>query len=100
MVRYFAAKLGYSDGRYTKNLDDGSRQVILATVAVGRVKDYGTQLATGLKVAPSGFDSVCGGPHKTWRGYVGGLDRSSVMHVVYDTGQSYPQWLVTYRVGP
>lgn len=99
---YFAENAAYSDGGSPpfayQTGTPGVRQMFLAQVLCGRVKDYGKELMRGLKRPPlvEGshgllYDSVQGGPHTS---YGGG---PSVMHVVYTTSHSYPSYIVTYE---
>lgn len=95
---YFAADSNYSIACYAYPKPGTSpleKQIFLATVLCGVSKNYGTAKATHLKraeVQPDGnlFDSSYGGPH-----LVGSV--KSMMYVVYETSQSYPLYLYTYR---
>jgi len=94
---YFADAASYCDENFAFEPAEQSsspkcRQLILARVLCGRVREYGTEKAPDLTLPPEGYDSVRGGPHKfNDRGVA-----SCHMTVVYDRAQAYPQYVVTY----
>ena len=97
---YFSDSAAYCDESYayvpSEQPDPAPqqhRQLILAHVLCGHVKEYGTRVDPALKFPPPGFDSVHGGPHKFNPAAV----CSCNMTVVYDRTQVYPQYIVTYR---
>ena len=95
---YFATDSSYSISSYayTKtSTSSNEKQIFLAQVLCGVSKNYGMAKATYLKRPPeqaSGllYDSSYGGPH-----VVGST--KSMMYVVYETAQSYPLYLYTYK---
>ena len=96
---YFSDSAAYCDESYAyvpleqPGPQQQQRQLILAHVLCGEVKEYGLQKKRALKFPPEGFDSVRGGPHKFNPTAV----HSCNMTVVYDRTQVYPQYIVTYR---
>ena len=98
---YFADSAAYCDESYAyvpreQPGPHQHRQLILAHVLCGEVKEYGHRKDRALKFPPTGFDSVRGGPHKFRPSAV----HSCNMTVVYDRTQVYPQYIVTYSQGP
>ena len=95
---YFSDTAAYCDESYAfeeagQSVSPPHRELILARVLCGRVKEYGETKAPELTFPPEGFDSVRGGPHKfNARGVA-----SCNMTVVYDREQVYPQYVVRYR---
>jgi len=97
---YFSDTASYCDESFAYHApgQPGSptrRQLILARVLCGRVKDYGMAKEPELRFPPPGFDSVRGGPHKFNDAGVASCN----MTVVYDRCQVYPQYIVTYDPG-
>jgi len=94
---YFSDSAAYCDESYAfeeagQSVSPPHRELILARVLCGRVKEYGETKAPELAFPPEGFDSVRGGPHKfNARGVA-----SCNMTVVYDRAQVYPQYVVRY----
>jgi len=94
---YFSDTAAYCDENYAfveagQSVSPPHRELILARVLCGRVKEYGETKARELAFPPEGFDSVRGGPHKfNARGVA-----SCNMTVVYDRAQVYPQYVVRY----
>ena len=94
---YFSDTAAYCDESYAfeeagQSVSPPHRELILARVLCGRVKEYGEIKAPELAFPPEGFDSVRGGPHKfNARGMT-----SCNMTVVYDRAQVYPQYVVRY----
>jgi len=94
---YFSDTAAYCDESYAfeeagQSVSPPHRELILARVLCGRVKEYGETKAPELISPPEGFDSVRGGPHKfNARGVA-----SCCMTVVYDRAQVYPQYVVRY----
>ena len=100
---YFAERAAYSDESYaheTAHMATGAhaavpvRQLLLCRVLCGEHWDYGTGTDRALVKPPPGCKSVKGGPHR----FSGAAREESVMWVVYDLAQVYPQLLVTYTV--
>ena len=101
---YFAERAAYSDENFAHNTADmasgtGTRavpvsQLLLCRVLCGNHKEYGKGIARGLVKPPAGYKSVRGGPHR----FNSAAREASVMWVVYDLAQVYPQLLVTYTV--
>ena len=94
---YFSDTAAYCDESYAfeeagQSISPPHRQLILARVLCGRVKEYGETKAPQLMFPPEGFDSVRGGPHKFNAGGVASCN----MAVVYDRAQVYPQYVVRY----
>eukprot|EP00299_Pterocystis_sp_00344_P019257 c9574_g1_i1.p1 GENE.c9574_g1_i1~~c9574_g1_i1.p1 ORF type:complete len:151 (-),score=35.78 c9574_g1_i1:97-549(-) len=81
---YFAYNASYSHGYAHES--DGLRHFFVCRVELGRVKDLSASSDRNLVRAPIGFDSV--------QGATGG----STVFIVYDIAQSYPEYLVSYRV--
>ena len=84
---YFAERAAYSHTSYRHKSGRGRYQLILARVLCGKGKEMGTTTDRSLVKAPPGYNSV--------HGY--GATRSS-MWVVYDRAQSYPAFVVTYKI--
>ena len=94
---YFSDTAAYCDESYAfeeagQSVSPPRRELILARVLCGRVREYGKAKAPELTFAPEGFDSVRGGPHKFNAGGVASCN----MTVVFDRVQVYPQYIVTY----
>jgi O-acetyl-ADP-ribose deacetylase (regulator of RNase III) len=81
---YIAANASYSDA-YSSDGNNGERQFFYVRAALGRPSEMLPNAST--RAPPPGFDSV--------RGTTGG----SRVHMLYDLGQAYPEYLVTYRRG-
>jgi hypothetical protein len=79
---YLAEKASYSD-TYSADAGGGLRQLFYVRASLGRVADMPPSSA--LRAPPAGHDSVAG--------TTGG----SRVHMVYDLGQAYPDYVVTYR---
>ena len=75
------------------------KQMIVCRAALGRGHDYGTTTDSDLVAPPpipgdargDGYDSVQGGPHTPGGGT--SVDKS-VMHVLYESCQAYPEYIV------
>jgi len=61
---YCDEKFAFASKSEGQSVVGQQRQLILARVMCGRVKEYGTEKAPELTLPPEGFDSVRGGPHK------------------------------------
>mmetsp|Transcript_8486 Transcript_8486/g.21756 ORF Transcript_8486/g.21756 Transcript_8486/m.21756 type:complete len:648 (+) Transcript_8486:1687-3630(+) len=110
---YLAERARYSSyDTYAHMPDRGShpnrRQLIVVRAAVGRARDFGSTVndATQALAQPpeelSGtrYDSVRGGPHHPFYRaghpfYKKGPD-DSAMYVLYEPGQAYPEYVVTF----
>ena len=97
---YFAERPTYSH-RYAHYVVqvDGTRHytILVCRVLCGRIRSMGMATdrhLTRLLLPPEDFDSVEGGPHVPRNGTPAD---ASVMHVVYQDAQVYPEFLVTYR---
>ena len=99
---YFSDSAAYCDENYAyvppeqPRPQQQQRQLILAHVLCGQVKEYGVNIDMTLKFPHAGFDCVRGGPHKFNPAAV----HSCNMTVVYDRTQVYPQYIVTYQNAP
>lgn len=82
---YFAESMAYSDTYAHKQAGTGRKQVFIALVCAGDVDERGKQRDSSIVKPAAGKDSV--------RGEVA-ASHSAV--IVYDLGQAYPQYLVTY----
>jgi hypothetical protein len=88
---YVAEKSEYSDQYSFKNTDGAKRSIFLVRVALGEFRVYGSAQDNSLTKPPKNartgrmYDSVQGGPHS-----------GSMMYVVYDLQQVYPEYIVTY----
>lgn len=80
------------------------RQLLLVRAAVGEARDYGHEIHRKLSKPPRQeflqnagllFDSVKGGPHRPHKAGPGKDD--SVMFVLYDLAQAYPEYVVTFQ---
>ena len=94
---YFSDTAAYCDESYAfeeagQSVSPPHRELILARVLCGRVKEYGKKKKPELMFPPEGFDSVRGGPHK----FNASGNASCNMTVVYDRAQVYPQYVVRY----
>jgi hypothetical protein len=85
--------------------DDGTnnlRSLLLVRTALGTVRDYGAATKQELRLPPLNpdtgfqFDSVRGGPHNP-TGKGAGINDSR-MSILYDLGQVYPEYIVTFSV--
>jgi hypothetical protein len=81
------------------------RQLLLVRAAVGEARDYGPEIHRKLSKPPRQeflqnagllFDSVKGGPHRPHKAGPGKDD--SVMFVLYDLAQAYPEYVVTFQI--
>ena len=80
------------------------RQLLLVRAALGRSFDFGDHVGDdtrALKKPPEEspsvlYDSVRGGPHMP--ACSGPGDNDSVMFVLYDLAQAYPEYVVTYVI--
>ena len=79
------------------------RSLLLVRAALGKIYDYESVVndeTQALKMPPkdtrSGllYDSVQGGPHRPSQSGPG--ERNSVIWVVYETAQVYPEYVVKY----
>ena len=103
---YLAEKARYSNGTAEKTYafvePDGTRSLLLVRAALGRQCVFADAIDRELRMPPrdedSGLlcDSVQGGPHRPQKSGPGAMD--SCIHVVYDVGQVYPEYVVKYRL--
>eukprot|EP00729_Bicosta_minor_P008334 gene8334-25276_t len=99
---YLAKKAQYSDASYVHcpdHPDTRRRQLVLVRAAVGTPVDFEDRIDRTLTKPPEEapgklFDSVKGGPHRPKKSGAGAND--SVMVVLYDLAQAYPEYIVTY----
>jgi len=91
---YFSDSAAYCDESFAFVRTESAthRELILARVLCGRVKEFGQHKAPELMFPPEGFDSVRGGPHKFNAHSVASCNFT----VVYDRAQVYPQYIVEY----
>jgi hypothetical protein len=80
---YVAVNASYSDVYSSDGPDGTSRQFFVARAALGRTKDL--KADSSIRQPPPGFESVQG------------VTNGSRVHMLYDLGQAYPEYLVTYR---
>jgi len=97
---YFAVQPGYSHSRAHRTVEDGITlyHMLICRVICGRPRQFGGQIArdfTRLNLPPEDFDCVEGGPHQPTQQGPG--PDASMMYVVYQGAQVYPDFLVTYR---
>merc|ERR1712218_553685 len=96
---YFAATPSYSHNyAYFSESTVGERlySLLICRVVCGRVKQMGREIVGGMSrrdLPPDKYDSVEGGPH-------GSGSNPSMIYVVYDGAQAFPEFLVTYRRKP
>jgi len=102
---YFAAKPQYAmSGRYPHQTLSPERiecfQVLICSVLCGSMRDFGTEVDLNLsrKTLPaSDYDSTTGGPHRPGAQGPGDGRRASIIHVVYNGVQIYPEFVLTVR---
>ena len=73
-------------------------QLLICRVLCGRVRAMGQPIdreMTRLRLPSTEFDSIEGGPHCPKRAGPG--PSASLMYVVYEASQVYPDFIVTYR---
>jgi O-acetyl-ADP-ribose deacetylase (regulator of RNase III) len=80
---YIAVNASYSHN-YSSVLPDGQHQFFFARAALGRAADLPKDKS--IRAPPKGHESVQG------------TTDGSVVHMLYNTGQAYPEYLVTYAV--
>jgi hypothetical protein len=80
---YVAVNASYSDMYSSDGPDDTSRQFFVTRAALGRTKDL--EADSSIRKPPPGFESVQG------------VTGESRVHMLYDLGQVYSEYLVTYR---
>lgn len=78
---YFAHNSLYSGSGYAHPLPDGSKCMFICRVDLGELCDL---TAKSVK-PPTGFDSVKG------------FTNNSVIYIVYDVSQAYPEYLITFK---
>jgi len=81
---YSAVNASYSDA-YSSDGGNGEQQFFYVRAALGRPKEMATD--SSIRAPPPGFDSVQG------------TTQGSRVHMLYDLGQAYPEYIVTYRRG-
>ena len=79
---YLAANACYSH-HYASNAGNGERQFFYVRAALGRTKEMDRD--SSLRAPPNGFDSV------------NGMTQGHRVCMLYDLGQAYPEYIVTYR---
>ena len=79
---YIAANASYSHN-YSSDGDNGERQFFYVRAALGRSKEMPPDKS--IRAPPHGFDSVYG------------TTQGSRVHMLYNLGQAYPEYIVTYR---
>jgi hypothetical protein len=87
---YVAANASYSDA-YSSDAGNDERQFFYVRAALGRPKEMAKDIS--IRAPPAGYDSVQG------ISAVKGVKQSSRVHMLYDLGQAYPEYIVTYRRG-
>jgi len=97
---YFAERPCYSDkySHYTSEKGTKLYHMLVCSVICGRSKHMGCDIDRSMnrcRLPPEEYDSVCAGPHCP-RVQGNGPD-ASVMFVVYQPQQVYPEYVVTYR---
>mmetsp|Transcript_96429 Transcript_96429/g.274917 ORF Transcript_96429/g.274917 Transcript_96429/m.274917 type:complete len:167 (+) Transcript_96429:4528-5028(+) len=113
---YLAEKARYSHGepdfQYSHSNYNGTFSLLLVRATLGRCYDYKSTVnraTKDLKMPPRDdqttllYDSVQGGPHRPAEKGPG--ERDSVMCILYDLCQAYPEYIVEYedpnrRAGP
>ena len=113
---YFAETAAYSSQSYAHRVPDAGwprppraataaarrsgaptlryKQLLLVRVLCGKPYDYGRTVDNNTRALvkpPAGCDSVHGGPHASFGG-----PAETMMWVVYDRAQAYPELIVTY----
>lgn len=111
---YLAEKASYSHGDkdrsyafHPRHPDRSETQLLLVRAAVGEACEYADSIDKTLTKPPeqsSGtlFDSVRGGPHRPSRSGPGdppNISAISMMVVLYELAQAYPEYIVTYHTG-
>ena len=94
---YFAERALYAHTSYAHRVAGPSTtyQLILAHVLCGKEQVMGAATDRALATPPPGFHSIRGGPHKHHRQDADAT--GSDVWAVYDTAQSYPAYIITYK---
>ena len=79
---YLAVNASYSDA-YSSDAGNGERQFFYVRAALGRPKEMPSN--SSIRAPPDGFDSVQG------------TTQGSRVHMLYNLGLAYPEYIVTYR---
>ena len=79
---YIAANASYSDA-YSSDGGNGERQFFYVRAALGRPKEVPSDRS--IRAPPTGYDSV------------EGTTQGSRVHMLYNLGLAYPEYIVTYR---
>ncbi len=78
---------------------DMPKHMLVCRVLCGQIRQMGQQIKrnmTRLDLPSEDYDSVEGGPHRPTQAGAGTED--SLMYVVYQSVQVYPEFVVTYRL--
>jgi hypothetical protein len=106
---YLTSKAGYSNNNYAFDHRDGTLSLMCCRAALGDIKDYGSVVdadTKNLTMPPlmnpaSGrgarYHSVKGGPYNS--SSQGARQPDSFTYVVYETCQTYPDYIVRYTPG-
>lgn len=101
---YFAENSRYSHHYAYRNSTKREHQMLVCKVALGSSFDYKLNIDRQLRLPPHmagssqsiRHDSVQGGPHQPSQAGPGKDD--SVMHIVYNNEQVYPNYIITYTL--
>lgn len=105
---YLADDASYSDCNKEKTYayedKDGTRGLLIVCAVLGNACDYAEKIDRDLRMPPKDpatgllYDSVQGGPHRPHKRGLGDTgEPASIIRVVYDIGQVYPEYIVKYK---
>ena len=89
---YFSDSLKYSNdySYYPSTKESGLRQVFLAKVLTGN--EYESASDNSLKMPPTDSET------RLRYDSIRGVSNNSNVHIVYENGRSYPEYLITYSI--
>jgi len=93
---YFAQNALYSHNYSSAGVNLNERQMFLAQVLVGEIKNYGVQPQPGLKLPPPLDDKLDEEGQRRHADSVKGYTNGSYVHIVYENNRAYPKYIITY----
>jgi len=88
---YFAEDAKYAD-RFAYRGTNGSKQLIIASVVLGRCFEYGKLCNPALRQPPMDIET------KRRFNSVSGITKNSTVYSVYNSAQSCPRYIIKYKV--